>query len=133
MLRKFAAVGAVAVTPLLPGVAFAAQNKASHVTKGAQGSRSAPGNRTMHIYKSVLVNKGMRVNRTLRTNRSVHINKGIHTNRSVMGNQRLVVGRRYHGGVWYGHKRRFWHGQWWAYGTGKCWLSTPIGYVWICD
>jgi hypothetical protein len=45
----------------------------------------------------------------------------------------LVVGRRYHGGVWYGTGgRRFWRGQWYPYGVGPCWLLTPIGYVWVC-
>ena len=43
-----------------------------------------------------------------------------------------VVGRRYHGGTWYGTGRRFWRGQWYAYGSGPCWLLSPIGYVWIC-
>ena len=43
-----------------------------------------------------------------------------------------VIGRRYHGGVWYGTGRRFWGGRWWPYGVGRCWRSTPIGFVWIC-
>src|SRR6185437_14279229 len=45
---------------------------------------------------------------------------------------RAVVGRRYYGGVWYGARRRFWHGRWWPYGVGTCWRSTPIGFVWVC-
>jgi hypothetical protein len=43
-----------------------------------------------------------------------------------------MVGRRYHGGVWYGTGRRFWRGRWYAYGVGPCWRSSPIGFVWIC-
>ena len=44
-----------------------------------------------------------------------------------------VVGRRYYGGVYYGHRRRYWHGRWWAYGVGSCWRITPDGYyVWVC-
>lgn len=42
------------------------------------------------------------------------------------------VGGRYYGGTWYGARRRYWRGRWWAYGVGSCWRSTPIGYVWIC-
>lgn len=45
---------------------------------------------------------------------------------------RAVVGRRYYGGVWYGTGRRFWGGRWWPYGVGRCWRSTPIGFVWVC-
>jgi hypothetical protein len=45
----------------------------------------------------------------------------------------LVVGNRYHGGVYFGNVGRYWHGQWYAYGVGSCWASTPDGYyVWIC-
>jgi hypothetical protein len=44
-----------------------------------------------------------------------------------------VVGRRYYGGVYYGHGRRYWRGRWWAYGVGSCWRITPAGYyVWVC-
>jgi hypothetical protein len=133
MLRRLTTVAAIAATLLVPAVAFAAQNKGSHANKGAHVTRSAPANKTMRVNKSLSANKGVHVNRAVRTNKSVRINKGIHTNNNVMSNQRIIIGHRYHGGVWYGHKRRFWHGQWWAYGIGECWLSTPIGYVWICD
>lgn len=29
----------------------------------------------------------------------------------------------------------FWHGRWWAYGVGPCWVWTPVGafYNWVCD
>lgn len=44
-----------------------------------------------------------------------------------------VIGRRYYGGVYYGHRRHYWRGRWWAYGVGSCWRITPDGYyVWIC-
>jgi hypothetical protein len=42
------------------------------------------------------------------------------------------VGGRYYGGIWYGARRHYWHGRWWAYGVGRCWRLTPIGWVWIC-
>lgn len=131
MLRKITAVAAIAATLLVPGVALAAQNKAVHANKGTHVAKSVHVNKSMSMNKSVSVNKSVRLNRTVHT-KAVHVDKGIHNN-NVMRNERLVVGHRYHGGVWYGHKRRFWHGQWWGYGIGECWLSTPIGYVWICD
>jgi hypothetical protein len=43
-----------------------------------------------------------------------------------------IIGRRYHGGIWYGTGRRFWRGRWYAYGVGPCWRPSPIGFVWIC-
>lgn len=44
-----------------------------------------------------------------------------------------IVGRRYYGGIYYGHVRRYWRGRWWAYGVGSCWRLTPDGYyVWVC-
>jgi len=41
-------------------------------------------------------------------------------------------GGRYYGGVWYGQGRRWYGGRWWAYGVGRCWAPSPIGYVWVC-
>ena len=39
--------------------------------------------------------------------------------------------RGYHRG--WEHRGRYWHGRWWAYGEGRCWRRTPVGWVWICD
>ena len=36
------------------------------------------------------------------------------------------------GGIRYGEKRRFWRGRWYEYGVGRCWLDSPIGFVWVC-
>ena len=33
---------------------------------------------------------------------------------------------------WYGTGRRWYGGRWWAYGVGRCWRMSPIGYVWVC-
>ena len=51
------------------------------------------------------------VGRNVTVNRNVCINRG--------GPGGLVVGRRYHGGVWYGTGPRFWRGQWFAYGMDR--------------
>jgi hypothetical protein len=50
----------------------------------------------------------------------------------VHRNVNVRVGGRYGGGVWYGARRHYWNGRWYAYGIGPCWLATPIGYVWTC-
>lgn len=79
-------------------------------------------------------------------NRARHFNRGgrVYRNSVVRRNVRRnvvrrnvrrnwVVGRRYYGGIYYGHVRRFWRGRWWAYGVGSCWRLTPDGfYVWVC-
>ena len=65
--------------------------------------------------------RGRNANRNARDRGNVEINVG-----------RPAIGRRYHGGVWYGERRHFWRGQWYEYGVGRCWLETPIGFVWVC-
>jgi hypothetical protein len=82
-------------------------------------------------HRSGNVHRNVHVNGNVHVNKNVPVNRDVHVNRHINGNT-LVVGRRYHGGVWYGTGRRYWHGQWWNYGVGDCWLSTPIGYVWTC-
>jgi hypothetical protein len=34
-----------------------------------------------------------------------------------------------------GHRRHFWHGRWWDYGVGPCWIWSDVygAYVWACD
>src|SRR5262245_13652785 len=71
--------------------------------------------------------------------RNVTVNRNVYINRGAPGWQGgpgwaggPVVGRRYHGGIWYGTGPRFWRGQWFAYGAGPCWAWSPIGYVWVC-
>ena len=73
----------------------------------------------------------------VRVNRSVHVNRTVHVNRNVRvsgSRTRYVVGRHYHGHVWYGRNRHFWHGRWYAYGVGPCWKWSYRldGYVWVC-
>jgi|EndMetStandDraft_3_1072993.scaffolds.fasta_scaffold208235_2 hypothetical protein len=62
--------------------------------------------------------------------RNVTVNRNVYINRGGPGGP--VVGRRYHGGIWYGTGPRFWRGRWFAYGAGPCWAWSPIGYVWVC-
>jgi hypothetical protein len=33
------------------------------------------------------------------------------------------------------HRRHFWHGRWWYYGVGPCWVWSDFygEYVWACD
>ena len=40
-----------------------------------------------------------------------------------------VVGQSYNGHLYVGRKRHRWHGVWYAYGVGPCWIN--IGGVWF--
>jgi hypothetical protein len=40
-----------------------------------------------------------------------------------------VVGRTYNGHIWYGRNRHRWHGRWYAYGAGPCWIK--VGGLWF--
>jgi hypothetical protein len=40
-----------------------------------------------------------------------------------------VVGKSYNGHVYYGRSRHRWHGRWYAYGVGPCWIK--VGGLWF--
>ena len=80
-----------------------------------------------HVNKSVHVNRTVHVNRNVRVNRNV--NRNVRVNRSV-GHGNFRVGQRYNGRVWYGHNRHFWHGAWYAYGVGPCWVNVEGEWFW---
>jgi hypothetical protein len=40
-----------------------------------------------------------------------------------------VIGNSYNGHLYVGKKRRMWHGKWYAYGVGPCWIN--VGGVWF--
>jgi hypothetical protein len=45
-------------------------------------------------------------------------------------NKRYLVGRAYNGHIWFGHSRHFWHGRWYAYGVGPCWIYIDGLWFW---
>jgi hypothetical protein len=70
-------------------------------------------------------------------NRSVHVRtSGVHVTRDARvhgnrpANKRYVVGRAYDGHIWFGHRRHFWHGRWYAYGVGPCWIYIDGLWFW---
>jgi hypothetical protein len=74
------------------------------------------------------VHKNVRVNRTVHVNKTVHVNRNVHVNRSVHSN--FVIGRRYNGHYWYGQNRHRWHGVWYEYGVGPCWINVDGLWFW---
>jgi hypothetical protein len=51
------------------------------------------------------------------------------------GSGQFTAGTRAHASAAGGHHRHFWHGRWWAYGIGPCWVWSDLysEYVWACD
>jgi hypothetical protein len=115
MIRKLSIAAAIAGVLLIPAVSFGEpQHKSGHVNKSA------------NVNKKVHVNKN--VNRNVRVNKNVNVNKNVSVNRNVSRN--YVVGKSYNGHVWYGPRRHYWHGRWYAYGIGECWINIDGLWFW---
>jgi hypothetical protein len=82
-----------------------------------------PVNNNPHVRKNVTVHRNVTVNRNVNVRRNVTVNRNVNR-----GN--FVVGRRYNGNVWYGHNRHRWHGRWYAYGVGPCWINVEGNWFW---
>jgi len=61
--------------------------------------------------------------------KTVTVHRNVTVHRTVTTRNRYVVGRRYNGHVWYGRNRHFWHGRWYGYGVGPCWIN--VGGLWF--
>ncbi|MGC2410745.1 MAG: hypothetical protein WA441_12305 [Methyloceanibacter sp.] len=81
------------------------------------------------VRRAVVVRRGYRGGAVVHGYHGGAVVRGPHGGAVVTGHR---VGGRYYGGVWYGTGRRWYGGRWWPYGVGSCWLSSPIGYVWVC-
>ena len=103
MLRKLSIATAIAGILLVPALAFA-----------------EPVQKKAHVNKNVNVNRSAHVNK--------NVNKNVNVNRSVHGN--YVVGKAYNGHYWYGKNRHRWHGRWYAYGVGPCWINVDGLWFW---
>ncbi len=94
------------------------------------GHAGAHVNRSTHVH----VNRSahVHVNRSahVHANRSVHVNRNVrvHDNRPV--NKHYVVGKSYDGHIWFGHTGHRWHGRWYAYGVGPCWIYIDGLWFW---
>ena len=107
MLRKLSIAAVIASVLCIPASAFA-----DPVNKDAQVNK--PVNRSAHVNKNVNVNRNV--------NGNIHVNRNVHKN--------YVVGRAYNGHYWYGQNRHRWHGQWYAYGVGQCWINVDGLWFW---
>lgn len=112
MLRKLSIAAAIASILLVPAsVSAEPVQKKAHVNKSV--------NKNVNVKKNVQVNKNVNVNRNVRVNKNVNV---------VHGN--YVVGKSYNGHYWYGRNRHRWHGRWYAYGVGPCWINVDGLWFW---
>lgn len=125
-LRTLSMVAVIAGVVFAPSIGFAAQKHHGGARSHAHATAHVrAGNRHVTARHSARPNVTTNRVRTRTVNRS----------RATRGNfarGNVRIGHRYHGGTWYGARRHYWHGRWYAYGVGSCWLPTPIGYVWVC-
>jgi len=72
------------------------------------------------------------VNRSahVHVNRSAHVNRNVRMHENRPGNRHYVVGRTYDGHIWFGHSGHRWHGRWYAYGVGPCWIYIDGLWFW---
>src|SRR6478752_5329196 len=111
MLRKLSIAAAIASVLLAPASAFA-----------------EPAHKNTHVNKNVNVNRNVHVNKNVNVNRNVRVNKNVNVNRAAHTN--YVVGKAYNGHYWYGKNRHRWHGRWYAYGVGPCWINVDGLWFW---
>ena len=67
---------------------------------------------------------------TAHVNRSAHVTRNVHVRENRPANRPYVVGRRYDGHIWFGHRGHRWHGVWYAYGVGPCWIYIDGLWFW---
>jgi hypothetical protein len=56
--------------------------------------------------------------------KNVYVKKNVHTKKVY------VIGKNYNNRVWYGRHRHRWHGAWYEYGVGPCWINVDGLWFW---
>jgi hypothetical protein len=60
----------------------------------------------------------------------VHVNRNVRGHENRPANKHYVVGRTYNGHIWFGRTGHRWHGRWYAYGVGPCWIFIDGLWFW---
>ncbi len=120
------AVGAAMLTP----VAAAEKSGGTHGS-ASTSHRSSGGSHSSSGRSAGTRSTGTKSARTTTHTRSVTrtTSPKTYSKRSV-GTVRSHQGSGHH----YSHRRHHWHGAWWAYGVGSCWVIDPVygEYNWVC-
>jgi hypothetical protein len=134
-LRTLSLAAAIATIVLAPAAGYAAPQHHNRASAHASRTLHASARTTTRRVTTHRSSRGRVTTRRVTTrsvNRPRASRRNVVVHRNVVVNRNVRIGRRYYGGVWYGARRHYWRGRWYAYGIGPCWLATPIGYVWVC-
>ena len=122
MLKKLSLVLSVLAT-LGFAVAISAPADAKEPNKNVQV------NKNIQVNKNFKVNKNIQVNKNVKFKQNIQVNKNLQVNKNVKFSK-FKVGQKYNGHIWFGHSRHRWHGQWYAYGDGPCWINIEGEWFW---
>jgi hypothetical protein len=70
------------------------------------------------------------INKNIPPKKNIVVNKNVVVKQNVVVKKNYVIGRKYNGHVWYGQNRHRWHGVWYAYGVGPCWINIDGFWFW---
>ena len=59
-----------------------------------------------------------------------HAARDAHEHGAAHNRNRYVVGKSYDGHIWFGQTGHRWHGRWYAYGVGPCWIYVDGMWFW---
>lgn len=114
MLRKSAVFVAVAAALLIP---------VGDTSARPHGGHSGGGRTHAHVSSGHFSGARVLHSRGLSTGHAIH-----------SGARRIHSGHVHHGHAHHGHGRHFWHGRWWGYGIGPCWVWSDYydEFIWQC-
>jgi hypothetical protein len=119
MLKKLSLVLSVLAT-LGFAVAISAPADAKEQKQSSKSSS--------HVTTRSVNRTNVRVN--IRTNKVGNVRTNVRTNRISSSSSKFIVGHRYGNRMWFGHNRHNWHGRWYDYGVGECWINIDDEWFW---
>jgi hypothetical protein len=79
--------------------------------------------------KNVNIKQNIKV-KNFQSNKSIKV-KNFQSNKNVnFKSGKFKVGQKVNGHMWFGHSRHRWHGRWYAYGEGECWINIEGEWFW---
>ena len=122
MLKKVSLVLSV-----LAALGFAVAISAPADAKEQQKGTKSPS----HVTRSVnSTNVRVNTRTNFRTNKIGNVRTNVRTNRIGSSSSKFLVGHRYGSHTFFGHNRHRWHGRWYAYGEGECWINIEGEWFW---
>lgn len=130
MLRKTLSITAAAALTLAGVVAAPLEAMAHGPSSSGHSSGHSVSHSSSHITSHA---PHMHTNKVVTHNYvSKNVNKQVVHTKTLKS---VKSGKHPHGnGHHYSHHRHHWHGVWWAYGVGSCWVWDDYygEYYWVC-